>query len=109
MKSYTIVESNPRGLYIVVERDDGSTFGREIPEAALSAPSILRSSLDGEGNPVLTVVLWEQATEAERKQYVNDRIEAIATEADFRQQERPIAHLIAEKIGQKQDARAKKG
>lgn len=108
MKGFTIVESTARGLYVLVERDDGTTFGREIPAASLTSPVIYRHSLDGQGNTVVTLVNWDDATDDERKAYVMESVEAVCREADFTFAERPVGHLVADKIGRPQTPKGKK-
>lgn len=36
MKGFTVQDTSPDWVYIVVERDDGTTFGKQVPASQLS-------------------------------------------------------------------------
>lgn len=36
MKGFTVQDTSPDWVYIIVERDDGTTFGKQVPASQLS-------------------------------------------------------------------------
>ncbi len=103
MKSFTIQEVTADHVYMTVERDDGTTFGKQVPLGELMGSHIPRTEADGS----VTLVPIAEASDGMKRAHMMTSLEDIAVAEDARQFGPPSGALLMQKVGEKITARAR--